>query len=205
VIRATVRGVIRLRPLAVAGLTALVLAGCSNAETPAARPLPTTAATTEPSRTPEPVASATPSSTVTRNLPVPEPIPQEFSELGATGFASYYVKVLNYSRNSGDVELLRSISDAGCSRCDYDIREVQEMLDKGYSHVALETQFRATLNQTWDPSIGDSQMDVVVNRAEHTIVDSEGQELSRVPALEEATFSLWLRWVDDRWLVWEVE
>ncbi len=144
--RATVPGVIPARPLVAtaAGLAlAGLLAGCSQ-EAPAA-PAPAAAATSTATtldawgNTPRARRRArrrgargnpTPTPTATRDLPRPElsDVGRTFTEDGASTFANYYVRVLNYSRNSGDVELLKSISDAGCSGVTTTSRTCRECL-----------------------------------------------------------------------------
>lgn len=214
------RGVIPARPLVATavGLTFVgLLAGCSQ-EAPAA-PAPAAAATSTATSTSggthhehdgahtaeAPAETPTPTPTATRDLPRPDlsDVGKTFTEDGASTFANYYVRVLNYSRNTGDVELLKSISDAGCSGCDYDVSHVQGMLQHGYSHMGLETQFVGTTNLAWHPETHEIQMDVIVNRPPHEIVDASGAEIEQVPGLTEAQFFLWLRWSGDRWIVWE--
>ncbi len=79
------------------------------------------------------------------------------------------------------------------------------MLAHGYSHVGLETQFVGTTNLSWQPDTGDMQMDVIVNRPPHQVIDKDGQEIEQVAGVTEAQFFLWLRWIDGRWIVWEAK
>nr|WP_246314432.1 DUF6318 family protein [Kineococcus aurantiacus] len=157
--------------------------------------------------TPEVSASATPSPTATRDLPVPElsELGKEFSQEGSGAFAIYYVQVLNYSRNSGDVEVLRSISAPDCAACDDDVREVSFYLAHGYSHDGLETQFRKIEFGSWEPATGDSQMQVYVDRPAHSVIDRGGTVIDEAPGATDASFYLWLKWVDNHWLVWEAQ
>ncbi|WP_432562804.1 DUF6318 family protein [Kineococcus sp. SYSU DK003] len=205
---------IQLRPasIAVAGLAvAGLVAGCSNETAPtvpaAAKPVATTPADTALEASASPDTSSQPAPTATRVLPAPElsELGTTFTQDGASAFAGYYVQVLNYSRNSGDAGPLRAISDAGCSGCSYNIDEIQKMLEGGYSHVGLETRFRGTWYLQWSPDIGEIQMDVYVDRDPHVIVDENGREAAQIPGAKEASFFLWLKWVDGRWLVWETE
>lgn len=201
------RAVAPLVALAATGL----LVGCSNETVAAPVTSSTTTATSGPVATPTPSKTrATPlrsTPTTTRSLPAPElsELGTTFTQDGASAFAGYYVQVLNYSRNTGDVELLRSISDPGCSGCDYDVQEVTGYLTHGYSHVGLETRFRETWFTSWDPASGEIQMDVTVDRAPHVIVDASGHEVEQVPGLTGETFFLWLKWLNGHWMVWEAK
>lgn len=197
-------------PLVALAATGL-LVGCSNETVAAPVASSTTTATSGPVATPTPseTQETSPRSapTTTRSLPAPElsELGTTFTQDGASAFAGYYIQVLNYSRNTGDVALLHSISDSGCSGCDYDIREITGYLTHGYEHVGLETRFRETWFRSWDPAIGEIQMDVTVDRPPHVIVDASGHEIEQVPGLTGETFFLWLKWIDGHWIVWEAE
>ncbi|WP_432511929.1 DUF6318 family protein [Kineococcus sp. SYSU DK001] len=206
---------IQLRPLTAAatGLVCLgLLAGCSNEEAAApaasasATPTRATVASTD-APVPPPTTSATPNPTTTRDLPAPElsGLATQFSREGASAFASYYIKVLNYSRNTGDVELLTSISDVDCAGCADDVDDVSTFLAEGLSHVGLETQFIGTHYLSWEEEIGEVQMDVYASRPPHTIVDRFGHTTDEVEGIGETPFFLWLKWVDGRWVVWEAQ
>jgi hypothetical protein len=156
---------------------------------------------------PTPAATATPSPTATRDLPRPElpDLGKTFTQDGASTFAGYYVRVLNYSRNSGDVTPLKAISSPDCTACSYDVEVIDKTRELGYSHIGLNTEFRGTWHKKWDPQAGVSEMDVIVDRAAHQVVDREGNVVTDVPELSEATFWLSLHWTGDRWEVSEAD
>ncbi|PRY17519.1 hypothetical protein CLV37_102482 [Kineococcus rhizosphaerae] len=46
-------------------------------------------------------------------------------------------------------------------------------------------------------------MDVLVSRTPHNVVDQDDRVLEEVPGLDEAEFFLWLKWIDNHWVIWE--
>ena len=189
-------------------LTAGLLAACSGGPTATGAPSAPPAATTEPSTaTPTATASATPTSVATADAPVPA-FPADgnsFARDAALAFSIYYLKVLNHDRTTGDPSLLRSISDPGCSGCDYDANEIDAFRSKGYTSQGLEIQFRSATIDYWNPEEHEVALTVTTHRPPHELVDKAGKVVEHVPAQESGTFRMDLRWQDDRWTVWEVQ
>ena len=214
---------IPLRPAAVpvAALTALgLLTGCSGPapSTPVAAPAPAGAAAGAPAEpapeaapAPPPAvqapAAATPTPLATRSLPAPEldPLGRVRTEEGASYFAIHFVAVLNHARETGDPSLLRQISDPGCTGCAYYAEEVDEYRERGYSDVGLRLQFRGTDYDYWYPETGELGLTLITDRSAHSVVDATGAVIDEVPELLEGRTALDLKWLQDRWVVWEVE
>ncbi|WP_432522905.1 DUF6318 family protein [Kineococcus sp. SYSU DK006] len=214
---------IPLRPAAVpvAALTALgLLTGCSGPapSTPAPAPAATGAAAAAPAG-PAPQAPPTPSAPVqtpaastptplaTRSLPAPEldPLGRVRTEEGASYFAVHFVAVLNHARETGDPSLLRQISDPGCTGCAYYAEEIDEYRKRGYSNVGLELVFRGTDYDYWHPQSGELGLTVITDRSAHSVVDAVGTVIDEVPELLDGRTALDLKWLQNRWVVWEVE
>ncbi|MCO1338315.1 hypothetical protein BJH93_05310 [Kocuria polaris] len=103
--------------VAVAGLLALALAGCTGTTAvPSESPSPTSAAPTSSAPpTPKPATSTSPA----ENLEPPEmpKLATEFSAAGFEAFVEYWFEAQNYAMATGDTALLDEVSDDGCRFC----------------------------------------------------------------------------------------
>ena len=63
----------------------------------------------------EPVPTAKPSPTAT--VPSMPAAAQENTVAGAVAFVEHYIKLLNYSSDTGDIEALSEVSEASCAGC----------------------------------------------------------------------------------------
>lgn len=215
-------GVIPARPLAAtaAGLVlAGLLAGCSQ-EGPAA-PAPAATAPSTPTATPgethhehdgahtaeAPRETPTPTPTATRDLPRPElsDVGKTFTEDGASTFAAYFTRVMNHARATGDSSLLRSISTEDCGGCGTYADEVDMYRERGYTSTGTILQFQGTHILSWDPTSGETDMDIDLTRPAHQLLAADGSLIEDVPAQADLTGYLWLKWVDGHWAVREVE
>nr|WP_276612150.1 DUF6318 family protein [Kineococcus vitellinus] len=140
-------------------------------------------------------------------MPAPEldPLGRVPTEEGASYFAIYFVAVLNHARETGDPSLLRRISDPGCTGCTYYAEEIDEYRKRGYSSVGLELVFRGTDYDYWHPHSGELGLTVITNRSAHSVVDAAGTVIDEVPELLEGRTALDLKWLQNQWVVWEVE
>jgi hypothetical protein len=202
------RAVAPLAAFAAAGL----LVGCSNE--PAAAPVVSSAsaATAEPAVTPTastPAATpaATPTSVATADFPVPEQddLSRTFTVDGASTFAAYFTRVLNYARATGDPTLLRSISDPRCSGCTFYAAEIDEYRTRGYASKDFLLQFTGTRVESWDPEGGRISLTVTMTRPAYNTTDREGNVIGSAPAESDAEGRMDLRWIEGHWVAWEVE
>lgn len=104
------------RVLAAASLVVAALTACSS--DPASDPV------IEPSAAP---SSAKPAP------PAPSPEAGQHDQVGASAFTEYWFSVLSYGVQTGDVELLRTVSDPKCTECSAAISVIQDNYNDGGS------------------------------------------------------------------------
>ncbi|MFD0483747.1 DUF6318 family protein [Kineococcus sp. GCM10028916] len=195
-------------PLVALAATGL-LVGCSNETVAAPVASSTTTATSGPVATPTPSATpvATPTPVATKDFPVPEQddLSRTFTVDGAGTFAAYFTRVLNYSRATGDPTLLRSISDPNCGGCTFYAAEIDEYRSKGYSSDGFIVQFTGTRVDSWNPEAGEIGLTILITRPAFDTTDSRGNILGSEEGESNGEFWIDLNWVDDHWVVWEVQ
>src|SRR3954466_15344157 len=103
---------------------ALALAACSRSAAGTATAAPTAAVSQPPATgtaTPSPTATYKPASAdgPAENVPVPK-MPEaakEKSKEGLKAFAEYWLATMSYAYETGDLELMKSISGPSCTAC----------------------------------------------------------------------------------------
>ncbi len=105
-------------------VAALLLSGCSGEEPSADHPPP----------------SSPPTSPVTTTSPTPTPEPpvlpaaaRENTKAGAVAFADFYIDLVNYAMETGDVGVLRAVSDKSCASCQNFIAILSDVYSDGGS------------------------------------------------------------------------
>ncbi|WP_281285710.1 DUF6318 family protein [Aeromicrobium flavum] len=161
--------------IAVVAALALTLSACSEDDPPP--PDPTSAAT----------APANPDATLP---PMPE-VASEFTPNGASTFVRYYVGVLSYAGQTGDVDELTRLSDSNCGGCSDYIRFFRETYAgggwiRGRTWVNGDTQLWFDSSQD-----GETRATTSVRIAAGTLKpDSESNPTNAPASAHKVTFGL---------------
>lgn len=194
-----VRGVRRWGVGAVAGLAAVLLAGCSGAQQ-ASTTLPPTSA---PAAAPAAPASPTLPPLGPPDLPMPVEARQQ-TAVGATAELRYYLALISRGPHAGD----RSLQDLSrdCSFCSFLANRLAKDSAAGYSYRGGAV----TLDQLMPPAIHDSlaEFTFTASQAEVSVVDQAGNPVagrgeSAAPGLRGAAAMQWDE-AGRAWLVTEL-
>jgi hypothetical protein len=166
---------------------AVLFAACSDEEPP------------PPGRTTAPPTSVT----TTSAAPVPTPtLPAaaKADKAGAEAFVRYFWDVFNYTYESGDTKLLRSISDKGCKFCKSVIDYVSRLENAGLRARGGSV----TVNQAVAPPAKPTDgllVYTVVTQAAGQVVAADGTIKETSEARANMRSDALVRWVDDSWHV----
>ncbi|WP_432541168.1 DUF6318 family protein [Kineococcus sp. SYSU DK002] len=202
---------IQLRPLTATatGLVCLgLLVGCSNEEAAPQAPIAAGSDTTSTERPGEAGTASfgtRPSAEALPPAPPQSELSKTFTPDGASAFAAYFEHVMNHARETGDSTLLRRISTEDCTGCAAYADEIDAYREAGYVSTGTILEFHGTRILSWDPEAGETDMDVELSRPAHQLLRSDGTLIEDVPAAPELTGYLWLKWIEGRWAVREVE
>lgn len=161
------------------------LAGCAQDQNP-----PTTIGKRQAAQQPPP-ASALP-------RPTALPITHERSRSGAQEFAKYWFAALNYAVGTGDIGLVRTASDPGCTACVDAVTNVRTAYSDGGRIQGGTYTVRSVTSEEF--GLDDRPvLALFVDRSARSGIGPDGAVRDSVPAAGFISCELTVEWTGDGW------
>ena len=128
---------------------------------------------------PQPIEPPPSASVTIAPLEMPEAAKADTEE-GALAFVEYYIEVFNYSANTGDTDLLRSLSHPDCSGCDSYATTFESQYSNGGYSIGFE----------WRPRSMETNGKVVETEIRSTTYRDKESSASEELQIEAAAYSV---------------
>lgn len=187
-------------------VSALALTGCTDSAEPAPKTQSSeSAASSSSDATPADQTASSEEATPEETEPVPPVYPtgiDSFTEENAIKFADYFIEVINYATQTGDIALLDEYSGDTCTFC------------SGWSQAVAETHSEESrienfhLSSDATPTVSDQSDSTIIlkmriKRNEYWIVSSDGTKDDTTDASLRDRY-LALNYDDGKWTVYEM-
>ncbi len=186
---------------AVAGLL-LGASACTGAGgAPSSSTSPPSASASSSSASPTPTAAYKPADAngPAENVPKPEKpaLADEFSEQGLDAFTRYWYAAYNYLVETGDPNLLQSVTQQSCARCNNVIADTSAWYNGGgwrIGDLLTPTSIRVTFTSVY-------QALVQYNKSDGTFIRPDGQVEKNYPATVADVDVFNATYLENKWLV----
>jgi hypothetical protein len=184
----------------------VALAACSGGSSAGAPPsspsvtsAPATSAATSAPVTPS-VSSGTTASSLSASAAVPvlpEAAKHPTSD-GAVAFVAYFIAVYDYTFDSLDVTMITAIAGPKCGFCRDTIQAANAARSQSVRYSGGHSTIRASVAAPGDPKVG-VLVNALLDQAESTELDGEGNVLKRVPATPNQSLEAVVAWNGFGW------